>query len=197
MEKFKPITTDQLFLLPPSVEDFVPAGHLARIVKEAVKTIDVSTIEKKYSYMGQKSYSPHLLLSLLFYGYSTGVRSGRKIASACQHDTAFMYLAAMYRPDFRTINDFRKDNIDFIQKAFVHIVQLCKSLGMCKAGMLIIDSTKLKANANAKHSKTKEQYEQWVERIDSDIKNMLEDAARTDQREDEEHGDRRGDELPE
>ena len=63
--------------------------------------------------------------------------------------TAFMYLAAMYKPDFRTINDFRKDNTEFIQKAFVHIVQVCKGLGMCKAGALIIDSTKLKANASA------------------------------------------------
>jgi hypothetical protein len=102
----------------------------------------------------------------------------------------------MYKPDFRTINDFRKDNIDFIQKAFVHIVQLCKALGMCKAGVLIIDSTKLKANASADRSKTKEQYEQWVERIDADIKNMLNEAEQTDKKEDEHYGQERGDELP-
>lgn len=146
--------------------------------------------------MGQKSYHPHLLLKLLFYGYSIGIRSGRKIAAACESDTAFMYLSSMYKPDFRTINDFRKDNIDFIQKAFVHIVQLCKALGMCRAGMLIIDSTKLKANASAEHSKTKEQYEQWIERIDTDIKNMLNEVEQTDKKEDEQYGDNRGDELP-
>ena len=126
MEKFKPINNDQLFLLPPSVEDFIPADHLARVIKEVVETIDVTDIESRYSYLGQKSYHPHLLLKLLFYGYSIGIRSGRKIASACESDTAFMYLANMYRPDFRTINDFRKDNIDFVQTAFIHIVQLCK-----------------------------------------------------------------------
>lgn len=184
-------------LLPPSVEDFIPSGHLARVINEVVATIDVSAIEARYSYMGQKSYSPHLLLKLLFYGYSIGMRSGRKIAAACESDTAFMFLAAMYKPDFRTINDFRKDNIEFIQTAFVHIVQLCKGLGMCKAGKLIIDSTKLKANASADRSKNKEQYEQWVERIDADIKNMLAEAAQTDQLEDKQYGDNRGDELPE
>ena len=106
MQKFKPVITDQLFLLPPSIEDFVPAGHLARVVNDIVDTIDVSAIENKYSMLGQKSYHPHLVLKLLFYGYCTGVRSGRKIAAACQQDTAFMFLACMYKPDFRTINDF-------------------------------------------------------------------------------------------
>ena len=197
MEKFKPINNAQLFLLPPSIEDFIPTGHLARVINEVVETIDVSSIESRYSYLGQKSYHPHLLLKLLFYGYSIGIRSGRKITAACESDTAFMYLANMYRPDFRTINDFRKDNLTFIQTAFVHIVQLCKALGMCKAGLLIIDSTKLKANANADKSKTKEQYGQWLERIQSDIKTMLEEAEQTDLVEDDLHGDNRADELPE
>jgi len=196
MQKFKPINNDQLMLLPPSVEDFIPSCHLARVINGVVETIDVSAIEARYSNLGQKSYPPHLLLKLLFYGYSIGMRSGRKIAAACESDTAFMFLAAMYKPDFRTINDFRKDNIDFIQKAFVHIVQLCKGLGMCKAGTLIIDSTKLKANASAERSKTKQQYQQWVERIDTDIKNILDEAAQTDAGEDKQYGEKRGDELP-
>jgi hypothetical protein len=76
-------------------------------------------------------------------------------------------------------------------------VQLCKGLGMCKAGMLIIDSTKLKANASAGRSKNKEQYEQWMERIDADIKNVLHEAEQTDKKEDEQYGQKRGDELPE
>jgi transposase len=197
MEKFKPINNDQLFLLPPSVEDFIPADHLARVIKEVVETIDASSIESRYSHLGQKSYHPHLLLKLLFYGYSIGIRSGRKIAAACESDTAFMYLANMYRPDFRTINDFRKDNIEFVAAAFVHIVQLCKALGMCKAGLLIIDSTKLKANASADKSKTREQYEQWLERIESDVKGILQEAEQTDSNEDKQYGNNRGDELPE
>jgi transposase len=196
MEKFKPVKNEQLFLLPPSVEDFIPADHLARVINDVVETIDISVIESRYSFLGQKSYPPHLLLKLLFYGYSTGIRSGRRIAAACEQDTAFMYLASMYKPDFRTINDFRKNNIEFIQQAFIHVVQLCKGLGMAKAGMLILDGTKLKANASAERTKNKEGYEKWMERIDADIKNMLDEAARTDEEEDKRYGNNRGDELP-
>ena len=196
MQKFKPVNNEQLYLLPPSVEDFIPAGHLARVINDVVETINVKAIETKYSILGQKSYHPHLLLKLLFYGYSTGVRSGRKIASACEQDTAFMYLAAMYKPDFRTINDFRKNNIEFIRLSFVHIVQLCKGLGMCKASMIILDGTKLKANASAEKTKNKEQYEQWLERIDNDMKTILDEAAQADEAEDKEYGNDRGDELP-
>ncbi len=197
MQKFKPVSNDQLMLLPPSVEDFIPSGHLAKVISDVVETIDVREIEARYSYLGQKSYHPHLLLKLLFYGYSIGIRSGRKIAAACESDTAFMYLASMYKPDFRTINDFRKDNTEFIQAAFVHVVQICKGLGMCKAGTLIIDSTKLKANASADKSKNKEQYQQWLERINGDIKNILDEAGQTDEQEDKKYSANRGDELPE
>jgi transposase len=197
MQKFKTVNNEQLFLLPPSIEDFIPSDHLARVINEVVETIDVTEIEAKYSHLGQKSYPPHLLLKLLFYGYSIGIRSGRKIAAACESDTAFMYLSCMYKPDFRTINDFRKSNIDFIEKAFVHIVKLCKELGMCKAGMLIIDSTKLKANACAERSKNKAEYQQWLEHINADIKNILDEAEQTDKKEDEQYAEKRGDELPE
>lgn len=196
MQKFKPVITDQLFLLPPSIEDFIPQSHLARVVNDVVETIDVNMIEKKYSLLGQKSYHPHLLLKLLFYGYSTGVRSGRKIAMACQQDTAFMYLACMYRPDFRTINDFRKDNLSFVHDCFSHIVQICKQLGMAKAGSLILDGTKLRANASGGKSKNKEQYEQWLERVESDITDMISEAESNDAAEDKMYGDKRGDELP-
>src|SRR5689334_13595194 len=114
MQKFKAINNEQLFLLPPSIEAFIPCNHLARVVNEVVETINVAEIEAKYSYLGQKSYHPHLLLKILFCGYSIGIRSGRKIAAACESDTAFMYLSSMYKPDFRTIHDFRKDHIDVI-----------------------------------------------------------------------------------
>ena len=196
MQKFKPVITDQLFLLPPSIEDFVPAGHLARVVNDIVDTIDVSAIEKKYSMLGQKSYHPHLMLKLLFYGYCTGVRSGRKIAAACQQDTAYMFLACMYKPDFRTVNDFRKDNISFVHQCFSHIVQLCKQLGMAKAGTLILDGTKLRANANGNQTRNKEQYEQWLCKVEDDITDMLNEAASNDEAEDKLYGNKRGDEIP-
>ena len=84
MQKFKPVNTQQYFLLPPSVEDFIKEDHLARVVAEVVDTLDTTSIEKQYSYLGQKSYHPKVLLKLLFYGYAIGIRSGRKIASSCE-----------------------------------------------------------------------------------------------------------------
>lgn len=106
MSKFKPLRESQIMLLPPTVEDFVPDGHFSRLVSKIVDALNSSAIENKYSSLGQNTYHPKILLKILFYGYATGIRSGRKLAALCETDTAFMYLAQMYRPDFRTINDF-------------------------------------------------------------------------------------------
>jgi len=95
MSKFKPYRKEQLYLLPPSLEDYVPEGHMAKFVYETVEGLDTTGIENKYSELGQNTYHPKILLKLLFYGYVTGVRSGRKIAARCESDTAYMYLAEM------------------------------------------------------------------------------------------------------
>jgi transposase len=196
MQKFKPVDNSQYFLLPPSVEDFIKENHLARLVAEIVDNLDTAAIEKQYSYLGQKSYHPKLLLKLLFYGYAIGMRSGRKIAAGCESDVAFMYLASMYKPDFRTINDFRKNNVELVERLFVEVVKLCQALNMVNIGTLIIDSTKLRANASSRRTKTKEQYEQWLAGIEQKVKEVLLQADDTDKEEDEKYGDDRPDELP-
>ena len=197
MNKFKAIKDDQLYLLPPSVEDFIPASHLARVIDEIVEGLDTSSIEKQYSELGQKSYHPKILIKILIYGYATGVVSGRKIAAKCESDTAYMFLASMYRPDFRTINDFRKDNIDYFTKCFVDIIKVCQQLQMIRVGTIALDSTKIKPNAAANRTKDKEGYQRWVLEIEEQIKNILERAEHINQQEDKEHGNLRGDELPE
>lgn len=196
MQKFKPISNQQYFLLPPSVEDFIGDNHLARVVSEVVDTLDTNGIEKRYSYLGQKSYHPKILLKLLFYGYAIGIRSGRKISSACESDVAFMYLSSMYKPDFRTINDFRKDNVKAVEQLFIEVVKLCEAMNMVNIGTLVIDSTKLRANASNRRTKTKEQYEHWLAGIEQQVQGVLEQADTTDKEEDEKYGDSRGDELP-
>ena len=137
------------------------------------------------------------MIKLLFYGYAIGERSGRKIASKCETDTAYIYLSQMYKPDFRTINDFRKNNIVELSKYFVDILRMCKELGLISVGQMNIDGTKIKANAANRRTKTKEGYERWLKRIDAKIKKILEEAEATDTREDELYQDKRGDELPE
>jgi len=196
MAKFKPYRKDQLHLLPPCLEDYVPEGHLARLVYEVVEGLDTSVIEDKYSELGQNTYHPKFFLKLFFYGYATGVRSGRKIAARCETDTAYMYLAEMYRPDFRTINDFRKNHLSLIEGYFVDIVKMCKELGMVKVGELTIDGSKLKANAASRMSKGKAGYEAWLERIEEEIKEILREADEVDAEEDQLYGEQRGDELP-
>ena len=196
MQKFKPVNNRQYFLLPPSVEDFIKEDHLARLVDEIVDHLDTAAIEKQYSYLGQKSYHPKLLLKLLFYGYAIGIRSGRKIAAACESDVAFMYLACMYKPDFRTINDFRKNNVEAVEQLFVEVVKLCGAMNIVNIGTLVIDSTKLRANASNRRTKTKEQYEQWLTGIEQQVKEVMQQADITDKEEDEKYGENRGDELP-
>lgn len=197
MAKFKPYQKDQLHLLPASLEDYVKEGHMARLVYEIVEGLDTSSVEDKYSELGQHTYHPKILLKLLFYGYATGVRSGRKIAARCETDTAYMYLAEMYSPDFRTINDFRKNNLNEIEDCFIEIVRICKELGMLKIGEITIDGTKIKANAAARRSKGKAEYDQWLVEIEEEIKQILREAETTDLKEDKQYGGKRGDELPE
>lgn len=197
MAKFKPYLKDQLMLLPNSIDDYVPESHLARLVSRVVEQLNTSDIENKYSELGQNTYHPRILIKLLFYGYAIGERSGRMIARRTETDTAYIYLAQMYKPDFRTINDFRKNHLEELSRYFVDIVRLCKELGMIKIGQINIDGTKMKANAANRLTKKREDYEKWLKKIDQKIKDILEEAGRIDAEEDALYGDTRGDELPE
>ena len=142
MAKFKPPRKNQL-QLPERLDDYVPEEHLSRLVYEIVERLDTATIEDKYSELGQHTYHPKIFLRLFFYGYATGIRSGRKISIKCETDTAYMYLAEKYRPDFRTINDFRKNNSEEIERYFIEVVQYCKELGVVKLGEVSISKAKI------------------------------------------------------
>ncbi len=198
MSRFKPYRKEQSMLLPPLLEDFIPPSHLARVVDEVVEALDTKEIEDKYSDLGQNTYHPKILLKLLFYGYATGNRSGRKIARMCETDTAYMVLAQLYRPDFRTINDFRKDNLEKIKSYFVEMIRMCKGLGMAKVGEISIDGTKMKANAANRRTKNKKGYERWLSRIEEEIGEIVKEAEEIEEEEDRVYGkEKRGDELPE
>ena len=158
MVKFKPYNIDQLMLLPESLHDYIEATHLARLVNEVVEKLDTSAIENKYSGIGQHTYHPKILIKLLFYGYAIGERSGRMIGKKTETDTAYMYLAQQYKPDFRTINDFRNNHLVELSGYFIEIVRMCKELGLVDVGQINIDGTKIKANAADRRTKTKDEY---------------------------------------
>jgi len=197
MAKFKPRLAGQLMLFPKSINDYVPKEHFARLVDKVVEQLNTTDIENKYSNIGQNTYHPKIIIKLLFYGYAIGERSGRMIARRTETDTAYIYLAQTYKPDFRTINDFRKNNLEELSRYFIDIVRLCKDLGLVKIGQINIDGSKIKANAADRLTKSKDDYERWSKKIDKKIKDILAEAERTDAEEDALYGDKRGDELPE
>jgi transposase len=186
---FKEYDQNQQFLLPPALQDFIPAEHLARIINEVVEGLDLSELYNRYSDMGCTAYHPQMMLKLLFYGYATGERSSRLLANRTGSDVAYMYLAGMQRPDFRTINRFRKDNIGVLKGLFVQIVRLCGAMGMVSIGKIAIDGTKLKANASySKTTKSKELADE-ISAIEREIAGILRESEETDGQEDHEQGE--------
>ena len=107
-----------------------------------------------------------------------------------------MYLASMYKPDFRTINDFRKNHIERFHHYFVEVVQICQQLGMVKVGTISLDGTKISANASIRRTKDKAGYEKWLKAIDEQIDGILRQVEETESHEDKALGNKRGDELP-
>jgi len=196
MSKFRGVNRHQLFLLPPSVEDFVPEGHMARLVDEVVEGLCTHEIEEKYSHLGRKAYEPKMLIKILFYGYSTGDRSSRKLARKCEMDLAYLYLSGMERPDFRTISDFRKNNLEKLKGYFRDIVLFCREAGLGRGRAVFIDGTKIRANAAAKRTKKKEKLDELIRETDAEIERIFREAKDVDEAEDREYGERRGDELP-
>ena len=194
---FKEYDQEQRFLLPPAVEDFVGEDHLSRVINEVVNRLDLTALYARYSELGCSAYHPQLLLKVLFYGYATGERSSRKIAHRLQSDLAYMYLAGMQRPDFRTINRFRQEHLILLQGLFVQIVRLCQALGMVRIGLIALDGTKVKANASLRQSLNREQLVEGLAAVEEEIQQLLAEAAITDEQEDAAEGaDQSGYEVP-
>ncbi len=135
-------------LMPPRISDWLPDNHLAKFVVEIVDQLDISAIEEQYAPRGGTPYCPRMLLSLLFYGYATGVFSSRKLEKATYDSVAFRYISCDQHPDHDTINEFRKRFLNELQPLFTQILLMARELGMLKIGNVAIDGTKVKANAN-------------------------------------------------
>ena len=147
---FRPWDVDQAWLLPLSVHQFVPPGHLAHFVRDTVReALDLSAITGVYkAEQGQPPYHPGMLVALLLYGYSRGIYSSRQLARACEERVDMMAVTGLNRPDFRTISDFRKRHLPALQQLFVQVLRLCQAAGLVKLGHVAVDGTKLRANAS-------------------------------------------------
>jgi transposase len=186
---FKKYDQKQQFLLPFNLEEFVSEDHISRVINDLFDFVDISAIESTYSENGCPAYHPRLLLKILFYGYLISIRSSRKIDDMTQTDTAFMYLAAMQKPDFHTICRFRSTHLDSIKDIFSQVVTLCKKMGLIGSS-ISIDGTKVKANASSRQSKSSDAIEKEIDKI-------LRESIETDEREDEIYGDSTPYQIPE
>ena len=185
---FRPWKIDETQLLPASVQDYVPEGHLSRFIVALVReSLDLSEIEASYAgNLGQPPFHPGLMTALLLHAYANGIYSSRRIEKAARERADFMMIVAGDVPDFRTISDFRKRHLLALARLFVQVLKLCKAAGLVKLGHVALDGTKIKANAS-KHKAMS--YERMKKREAAA-------AEAADAEEDKLHGARRGDELP-
>lgn len=151
MSNFRTIDRQTGFLLPPSVDEWLPERHLARFVVEVVDGLDLRAMVGDYRGSGSASYPPSMLLGLLVYGYATGVFSSRKLERATYDSVAFRFIAANDHPDHDTIAAFRRRFLNEIEALFVQVLLLAREMGVLKMGTVALDGTKIHANAS-RHS---------------------------------------------
>lgn len=151
MSNFRPIKRDINYLFPPSMGDWLPQQHLARFVVEIIEQLDLKGMERAYRGTGSTPFHPALLLSILVYGYATGVFSSRKLEHATYDSIAFRFVAADEHPDHNTLSTFRKRFLKEIEGLMVQVLLIARTMGVFKLGNIALDGTKIKANAS-RHS---------------------------------------------
>jgi len=204
---FRPYDPDQVLMMSPVLNDWVPEGDLAHFVSDLVEdALDLEPIYASYeSERGYPPYDPRLMLKLLIYGYANGVCSSRKLEAASHRDVAIRMLCSGQHPDYRSIARFRARHLEALAELFVETLRLCAKAGLVALGSLALDGTKLRANASRHKAMSYERMTKKESEIEAEItalraraRALLSEAEATDEREDELYGvDRRGDELPE
>src|SRR4051794_32879687 len=180
---------DQVFLMRPSLRDWVPEGHLVWTVLDAVGELDLSALYADYrdDGRGRPAYEPSMMVALLLYAYARGNRSSRGIERACVEDIAYRVVTGNLAPDHSTIAEFRCRHERPLGEVFSGVLGLCARAGLASVGVVAIDGTKMSANASVNANRDFGQI----------AREILEEAAEIDRAEDELYGTERGDELPE
>ena len=196
---FRSWDVDQLVLLPPSVHELVPAGHLAHFVRDLVRdSLDLSAIRKAYTEdRGFPPYDPTMMVAVLLYAYCQGLYASRRIAQACEERVDVMAVTARQSPDFRTISDFRKRHLLALGELFTQVLQLCQKAGLVRLGHVALDGTKIRANASKHKAMSDGRMKTAEPTLAAEVARWLAEATASDAREDAAYGvDQRGDELP-
>ena len=195
---FRPYEPDQLLLMPPSLSEWVPEGHLARFVGDLVDELDLCAIEESYGEeRGYPPYHPRMMVKLLLYAYCTGTFSSRRIAAKVIDSVAFRFLAAGNEPDFRTVSDFRKRHGQALSGLFEQVLKMCRKAGLVKLGRVAVDGTRIKANASKHKGMSYGRMREKETALREEIRDLLRRAEAVDNEEDRRYGvDKSGDELP-
>ena len=196
---FRAWDVDEVWLFPASVQDFVPAGHIAHLVRETVREgLDLKAILSQYDEeRGYPPYHPGMMTALLLYAYSQAIYSSRRIDRACHEHVDFMAVTGLSHPDFRTISEFRRRHLTALSGLFVQVLGLCRKAGLVKLGHVALDGTKIKANASKHKAMSYGRMAGAEAKLAVEVAGWLKKAAAEDVAEDRRYGGaRRGDELP-
>ena len=181
MANFRPVDRDTGFLMPPSVDEWLPEQHLARFVVEVIASLDLRAMIGSYRGSGEASYHPAILLGMLVYGYATGVFSSRKLERATYDSVAFRFIAANEHPDHDTIAVFRRRFLKEIEKLFVQVLMLAREMGVLKMGTVALDGTKIHANAS-RHSALSYEHAGKIEaQLQAEVAELMARAEAADQ----------------
>ena len=183
MSNFRPINRDMDFLMPPSVDEWLPQRHLARFVAEVIEGLDLRAMTGSYRGSGEASYHPQLLLGLIIYGYATGVFSSRSLERATHDLVAFRFIAANEHPDHDTIATFRRRFLKQIEALFVQVLGVAREMGVLKLGTVALDGTKIHANASRHSALSYEHASQIEAQLKAEVADLLGKAEAADQAE--------------
>jgi transposase len=198
-KSFRPWKVNEAWLLPSSVQEFVPAGHPAHLVRDIVaEELDLSPILSAYTEpRGYPPYHPAMMVALLLYAYSRGIYSSRRIARGCEERLDFQAVTALDRPDFRTISEFRRRHLAALAGLFVQVLALCRRAGLVGLGQVAVDGTKLRASASKHKAMSYARMCRAEQELAAEVQRWLARADAADAAEDAALGpDRRGDETP-
>lgn len=198
-QRYRPYNPDQLYLMPPSLREWVPEGDLAHFISDTIDNLDLWEFKKRYrdDGSGTTPYHPGMMLKVLVYSYSVGIFSSRKIAQGLERDVALRMLCAENFPNFRTINRFRLDNREEFGQIFVEVVRLAQEVGLVQLGTIAIDGSKVNANASKRKAMSYGRMKEEEERLKKEIGELTKRAQEIDEEEDALYGEEfRGDEIP-
>ena len=181
MSNFREIDRATGYLLPPSLDEWLPERHLARFIVEVIEGLDLSAMSRSYRGAGSASYHPALLLGILVYGYATGVFSSRKLERATYDSVAFRFIAANDHPDHDTIASFRRRFLKEIEGLFVQVLELAREMGLLRVGTVALDGTKIHANASRHSALSYEHAGKIAEQLKVEVAELLARAEAADQ----------------